>query len=113
MAKVVAMKFRETKFRAFYRIFILPRHIAKRDGEVKKAMQAELAEWQEMVEANGLQEELAAYIAAQEDRQAKYDAMIAAETELGQNPSAEAGQKPTEAKLAFAESKAAFVAAYH
>ena len=111
--KAVAMKFREKKFRAFYRIYILPMHIPNRKGAVKKAMEEEFLEHQESVVANGLQDELAAYIAAQVKRQDTYDAMVTAKSLVNQEPSEKNGKAVTNCNAAFALAKAEFLAAYH
>ena len=110
--KAVAMKFREKKFRSFYRINVLPLHIPNRKGAVKKLMEEELAEHLEAVEANGLQAELEAYTNARNLRQDTYDAVVAAEAEASRNPSAEAGNAVVEAKLAFTEAKLDFTSNY-
>ena len=110
--KAVALRFREKKFRVFYRICILPQHIAHRKGEAKKMIQDELKEHLETVKVNGLQAELEAYQAARDLRQSTYDAMIACKSEAAKNPSAETGLKAAESLAAFEVAKSAFMAAY-
>lgn len=89
--KAVGIKFRESKFRSFYRIYILPYHIGKRTGAVKKAMEEELAGHKAFVKDNGLKAELKVFTDARDLRQSTYDAMVAARTEVKQNPSEKAG----------------------
>ena len=111
--KAVAMQFREKKFRTFYRIYTLPKHIPNRKGEVRKAMEDELQEHKDIITANGLQDELQAYINAQEKRQNAYDAMVAAQSAVNQEPSEKNGRALADARADFAEAKAEFMAAYH
>lgn len=59
--------------RAFYRIYILPQHIEKREGEVKAELQKELARHKKFVKDNNLLKELDKYIAAQQEKQSLYD----------------------------------------
>lgn len=108
--------------RSFYRIYILPKHIAKRDGETKKALQDELKRHQKFVKDNGLEAECAAYIAAQEARQSAYDAWQAAEGKFANlkgkmNPDyrelAALQTEAEEAKGAFEKAKSDFLLKYH
>lgn len=110
--KIVTLRFREKKFRTFYRICILPAHILHRKGEAKKAIADELEEHLETVANHGLQAELEAYQAARELRQTTYDEMELTKAEAGRNPSAEAGLKAAESLAAFEVAKSAFMAAY-
>ena len=59
--------------RAFYRIYVLPLHIEKRDGETRAAMQKELDEHLKFVEENNLQAKLDEYLADQKKKQELYN----------------------------------------
>ena len=110
--KAKAMKFREKKFRTFYRIYILPMVIPSRKGTVKKAMQEELEGHWEDVKENGLQAELETYLDGQKGRQIAYDNMQKLKSEARQNPSEAAGEAALKARIHFIEVKAAFAKAY-
>lgn len=69
--EAVSMHYLNRKHRAFYRITILPQHIAKREGETKQAYEDELAGWKKFVKDEGLQDELKAF---QAQRKAYEDA---------------------------------------
>lgn len=108
--------------RAFYRIFILPQHIERREGEMKQVLQDEMKRHKKFVKDNGLQEELDLYIAAQKERQAKYDAWQAAKADfavtradesLSFRERADAEELVEAAEAAFVEAKEAFKAKYH
>ena len=110
--KAVALKFREKKFRTFYRICILPLHIPHRKGEAKKMIEDELAMHLQAVKDNGLQAELETYQTARDLRQSTYDAMEVAKSEVGKNPSEKAGLKAAETLAAFEAAKGAYNGAY-
>lgn len=109
--------------RAFYRIYVLPQHIEKREGEAKEVLKKELAKHRKYVRDNNLQVELDAYIAAQANRQSLYDAMQKVRGEFasmkgaGLNQSiAELAEKEAEVKdaeAAFEEAKIKFKEEYH
>ena len=108
--------------RAFYRIYILPQHIERREGEMKKVLQNELKRHQKFVRDNKLNDELDAYITAQKERQAKYDAFQAAKAEfavtsadpnLSFRQKADAEEAVEAAENAFNEAKEQFKAKYH
>lgn len=108
--------------RAFYRIYILPNHIARREGEMKEALKKELAGHRKFVRDNNLGDELDLYIAAQQDRQAKYDAwqeakaafaVTRADDTLSFRERADAEELVEAAEAAFTEAKEAFKAKYH
>jgi len=110
--KAIAMKFRETKFRAFYRICILPLHIPTRTGETKKAMETELASHEKYVTEQGLKTELQVYKTARNLRQSTYDALILAQTLVKQEPSEKNGLNVEKAEVAFTKAKLAYQGAY-
>ena len=119
---IEVMKVKGTQ-RAFYRIYILPMHIEKREGEPKEVLKKELAKHRKYVRDNNLQDELEAYLEAQKNRQALYDNLQKVRGEfaamkgagLDQNLSklAEKEREVAEAEVAFNEAKIKFKEEYH
>lgn len=109
--------------RAFYRIYVLPLHIPKREGEVQATMKAELAKHRKFVRDNNLQDELELYLAAQNGRQELYNqwqeerGKFAAMKGNGMNQDfselAKQEQRVVGAERAFREADAKFKAEYH
>ncbi len=110
--KAVALKFREKKFRSFYRMCILPAIIPNRKGEVKKLFITELEEHKAMVTENGLNAEFKAYKRARDLRQHTYDAMVVAQRLVETEPSEKNGTASEKARADFESAKFAFVSAY-
>jgi len=79
--KIEAMNLKPVQ-RAFYRIYVLPLHIPKREGEVKEAMQAELRKHKKFVKDQNLEALLEDYLAAQQNRQELYNEMCAKRAEF-------------------------------
>lgn len=121
---------KQEKLRAFYRIFILPRHVEIRSGAEKKKLKDELDEHIEWVKENKLGVELKAYVKAQQTRQDCYDKVAKLRSELSVvkgtdlnkvDPEeimdhvkllADKAKEVTAAEEAFEASKEAFTAAY-
>lgn len=78
---IEVMKVKGTQ-RAFYRIYIIPLHLGKKDEESNAALKKELAKHKKYVKDNNLQAELDKYLAAQKDRQEKYNVMQALKGEF-------------------------------
>lgn len=108
--------------RAFYRIYILPQHIERREGEMKKVLQTELRKHQKFVRDNELNDALDGYIAAQKNRQELYDLWQAAKAQFAVERVVK-GKKFREladleeaveaAEAAFVEANEAFKSKYH
>lgn len=119
---IEVMKVKGTQ-RAFYRLYVLPLHIAKRTGEDAEVLKEELKRHKKYVKDNGLEAELQAYLEAQKNRQALYDKMMeergkfAAMKGAGLNQSirdlAEQEEVVANAEIAFEEAKVKFKEEYH
>lgn len=72
-ANIEVMNFQNKVQRAFYRSYILPLHIAKREGAEKKSLEDELKQHQAFLKGEGLVKEAAEYRAGQKARQKAYD----------------------------------------
>ncbi len=86
---------------------------AKRKGEAKRVLQDELKQHQANIAATGSEKELADYIAAQNAKQAAYDAMELAKSKAQGKANEVAQKRAAKAVENFEKVRRAFVEKYH
>ena len=109
------MTFPSPTIKTFYRCFTLPIAIAKAEkgSEREKSLTEELKRRQTEVKLMGLKNQCAAYIKAQRQKQATYDAMIAAQTIFSNEPSKKTEEAYQLAEVELANVRETFKKTYH